>query len=507
MLDMLKMEANRTYTENGAVSNWSTFSECLDLFGTVGGLRHAGEEMILDRFVRAFAEDRDLAVKILFFARAIREGLGERRVFRVILQFLADYAPETVRRNLGYIAEYGRFDDLLALMDTSCEMDALRLIKVQLEADIRALKKRKAEEGKATGKAVNISLLAKWLPSVNTSDKAQCARGKRIAAFCGMRESEYRKVLSALRRELRILENYLRERDYSFDYEKQPSRAMYKYRAAFLRNDGERFEAFLRSVEKGEAKLHADNVYPYELVNPFLGGQFWRGGCGFMKALSEEEKRVLNATWNAMPDFGNGENALAVVDTSGSMYNGMQPQPASVALSLGLYFAEHNRGRFANHFIEFSEHPRLIELKGETFADRLAYAASFSEVANTNIEAVFRLVLDTAVKYRVPREEMPAKLVIISDMEFDCCTEHAELSNFENAKRLYEEAGYALPQLVFWNVASRRKQVPVTMHETGTALVSGCTPRLFSMVAGDLMDPYALMMEILGGERYEKIAA
>ena len=498
MLDMLKMEANRTYTENGAVSNRSTFSECLDLFGTVGGMRHAGEEMILDRFVRAFAEDRDLAVKILFFARDIREGLGERRVFRVILQFLADYAPETVRRNLGYIAEYGRFDDLLALMDTSCEMDALRLIKVQLEADIGALK---------TGKAGTISLLAKWLPSVNTSDKAQCARGKRIAAFCGMRESEYRKVLSALRRELRILENYLRGRDYSFDYGKQPSRAMYKYRAAFLRNDGERFEAFLRSVEKGEAKLHADNVYPYELVDPLLSWQFRGGGFNYMRKLSEEEKRVLNATWNAMPDFGNGENALAVVDTSCSMYNGMQPQPASVALSLGLYFAEHYRGRFANHFIEFSMHPRLIELKGETFADRLAYAASFCEVANTDIEAVFRLVLDTAVKYRVPREEMPAKLVIISDMEFDCCTEHAELSNFENAKRLYEEAGYVLPQLVFWNVASRRKQVPVTMHETGTALVSGCTPRLFSMVAGDLMDPYALMMEILGGERYEKIAA
>ena len=385
MLDMLKMEANRTYTENGAVSNRSTFSDCLDLFGTVGGMRHASEEMILDRFVRAFAEDRDLAVKILFFARDIREGLGERRVFRVILQFLADYAPETVRRNLGYIAEYGRFDDLLALMDTSCEMDALCLIRAQLEADIEMAK---------TGKTGNLSLLAKWLPSVNTSDKAQCARGKRIAAFCGMRESEYRKTLSVLRRELRILENYLREKDYSFDYGKQPSRAMYKYRAAFLRNDGERFEAFLRSLEKGEAKLHADNVYPYELVDPFLGGQFWRGGCGFMKALSEEEKRVLNATWNAMPDFGNGENALAVVDTSGSMYNGMQPQPASVALSLGLYFAEHNRGRFANHFIEFSEHPRLIELKGETFADRLAYAASFSEVANTNIEAVFRLVLE-----------------------------------------------------------------------------------------------------------------
>ena len=498
MLDMLKMEANRTYTENGAVSNRSTFSDCLDLFGTVGGMRHASEEMILDRFVRAFAEDRDLAVKILFFARDIREGLGERRVFRVILQFLADYAPETVRRNLGYIAEYGRYDDLLALMDTPCEMDALCLIRVQLEADIEAVK---------TGKAGTISLLAKWLPSVNTSDKAQCARGKRIAAFCGMRESEYRKVLSALRRELRILENYLREKDYSFDYGKQPSRAMYKYRAAFLRNDGERFEAFLRSVEKGEAKLHADNVYPYELVDPLLSWQFRCGGSNYMRKLSEEEKRVLNATWNAMPDFGNGENALAVVDTSGSMYNGMQPQPASVALSLGLYFAEHNRGRFANHFIEFSEHPRLIELKGETFADRLAYAASFCEVANTNIEAVFRLVLDTAVKYRVPREEMPAKLVIISDMEFDCCTEHAELSNFENAKRLYEEAGYVLPQLVFWNVASRRKQLPVTMHETGTALVSGCTPRLFSMVAGDLMDPYALMMEILGGERYERIAA
>lgn len=498
MLDMLKMEANMTYTENGAVSNRSTFSDCLDLFGTVGGLRHAEEREILARFVRAFAEDRDLAVKILFFARDIREGLGERRIFRVILRYLAAKAPETVRKNLGYIAEYGRFDDLLALMGTPCEKDALTLIRKQLEADAKAMKEGKKED---------ISLLAKWLPSVNTSDKAQCERGKRIAAFCGMRQQEYRKLLAALRKELRILENFLREKDYTFDYAKQPSRAMYKYRAAFVRNDGERFDAFLSSVEKGEAKLHADNIYPYELVDPYLDGWSWSRTSGYMKELSAEEKRILNAVWNALPDFGNDENALAVVDTSGSMYNGMQPQPASVAFSLGLYFAERNRGRFANHFIEFSEKPKLIELKGETFADRLAYAASFSEVANTDIEAVFRLVLRTAVKYQVPQKDMPSKLVIISDMEFDSCTEHASLSNFENAKRLYEEAGYRLPQLAFWNVASRRLQQPVTMHETGTVLVSGCTPRLFSMVVGDVLDPYALMMEVLGGKRYEKIAA
>jgi hypothetical protein len=226
-----------------------------------------------------------------------------------------------------------------------------------------------------------------------------------------------------------------------------------------------------------------------------------------MRDITPEEKETLNATWASLPDFGGDENALAVIDTSGSMYVETDPKPAAVALSLGLYFAERNKGAFANHFIEFSAHPELIEIKGQTFADRLRYVASFNEIANTNLESVFDLILSAAVKNHVPQKELPAKLILISDMEFDCCVQNANATNFENAKRKFEAFGYDLPQIVFWNVASRNRQQPVTMNEQGVALVSGATPRLFSIVAGELATPYALMMEILSSEPYAKICA
>jgi hypothetical protein len=278
---------------------------------------------------------------------------------------------------------------------------------------------------------------------------------------------------------------------------------MFKYRRAFVRNDGERYRAFLSAVEAGTATLHAGQVAPYELVEPYLTGQYH----SFMRDITEEEKATINATWAALPDFGGDENALAVVDTSGSMYCGGCPMPAAVALSLGLYFAEHNRGAFRNCFIEFSKRPQLIELQGKTFADRLRYAASFNEIANTDLEAVFDLVLRAAVRNHVPQEELPTSLVILSDMEFDRCVEKGDAVNFEHAKAAYAAQGYALPQIVFWNVASRRRQQPVTQNEQGVALVSGCTPRLFEQIAGGIASPYAFMLEVLGSARYAQIAA
>ncbi len=498
MLNYLKNEANKAFTENGAATLKTTNSDCLDLFATVGAIRHAGEKDIENRFVRAFTEDKDIAMKTLFFARDIRGGLGERRVFRVILKWLAENEPEAVRKNLKYVAEYGRFDDLLALFGTQLENDMLALIKKQLKKDTLGL---------ISGGEV--SLLAKWLPSVNTSNKEAVMKGKRIAKYLGMTDAEYRKTLSALRTHIRIIENNLREKDYTFDYEKQPSKALFKYRAAFMRNDSERYEDFLKKVSKGEATLHADTLAPYELVDPYLRRD-WRYCDVFMKDISEEEKRTLNATWASLPSFETIGNILPVIDTSGSMYDSGKPCPASVALSLGLYLAEHNTGIFKNHFIEFSNKPELIEIKGETFADRLRYVTSFCKVADTNIEKVFDLVLSAAVKNNIPQSELPEKIVIISDMEFNHCVDNAETTNFENAKSKFEAAGYKLPELVFWNVQNRHKNQPVTKNERGVALVSGCTPQLFSAVADGSLEaktPYEFMIETLSSERYAPISA
>ncbi|MDE6767006.1 MAG: DUF2828 family protein, partial [Eubacterium sp.] len=211
--------------------------------------------------------------------------------------------------------------------------------------------------------------------------------------------------------------------------------------------------------------------------------------------------------WGALEDFTKDENAIAVVDGSGSMYYCGNPLPASVALSLGIYFAEHSKGAFANHFITFSSSPRLVEIKGRDITEKVRYCESFNEVANTNIQKVFELILHTAVKNKLPQEELPSTIYIISDMEFDMCAEGADITNFEYAKRRYAKYGYNLPKMIFWNVQSRNMQQPVKMNEQGVALVSGCTPRIFSMVKDGKLNPYDFMMDIINYERYAVIAA
>ena len=485
MLEYLKQEADCTHTENGAVTYASTQCACLDLFATIGALRGAEDAELQDRFVRAYTENPDLAMRLLFFARDIRGGIGERRVFRVMLKWLARHYPQSVEKNIKYIPVFGRFDDLLCLMGTPCERAALQSIEEQLNRDRAALE----TQGE-------VSLLAKWLPSVNASNADTVKQAKRIARALQMSDAAYRKLLTALRKKIRILENSLREKDYSFDYAKQPAKAMLQYRKAFLRNDAERYQAFLERVAQGKETLHTGTLTPYELIRPFFIGQ-----------VSGEERKAIDASWNALEDFTKRENALVVIDGSGSMYGWSQPTPATVALSLGIYFAERNQGRFHNHFITFSERPQLVEIKGTDIYDKVVYCSRFNEVANTNLQRVFELILNTAVKHHLPQEEMPSKLYIISDMEFDACICDGSLTNFRYAKKLFARHGYTLPEVVFWNVASRNRQQPVRQNEQGVALVSGASPRIFSMLQQGEFSPYAFMLSVLGAERYARIAA
>lgn len=491
MLAFLKKEAQRAYTENGAAAYATTMSDCLDLFSTIGALRAAPEQEIADRFLRAWAEDRDLALRIAFFARDVRGGLGERRAFRVILNVLSTLAPDSVIKHLEDIPEYGRYDDLLTLLHTPCQADLLALIKRQLRRDLDALADPNA----------SVSLLAKWLPSVNASNGDTVRTARKLARGLGMNDAAYRKTLSKLRAKIALLENALRERDYTFDYAKQPSKAMLKYRKAFLRNDGLRYQRYLEQVRAGKATIHTGTLYPYEIITPLLPNSA-------EDVPSKEERLALDTTWNALPNYAGDGDALVVMDGSGSMYwSGGRPLPAAVALSLGLYFAQRNTGAFKGHFITFSHRPKLVEVKGRDLYEQVNYCASFQEVSNTNVQAVFELLLHTAVKHRLKQADLPQTLYFISDMEFDLCTEGADVTHFDHARRAFAAKGYTLPQVVFWNVASRTLQQPVTQNEQGAILISGCTPKLFEMVLGNNLSPYAYMLETLNAPRYRAITA
>ena len=475
--------SNRTLTENGAVTLRSTGTECLDLFATIGALRNAPDAEINARFLRAYAENPDLAMKILFYARDIRGGLGERHVFKTILAWLAGNEPASLRRNLPYVAEFGRWDDVLVLMDTPARNDAIAFLKEQFDKDMAAL-----ENGQP------VSLLGKWLSSVNAHNADAVYQAKLLAQAFGLSEAQYRKALSALRKAIRIIENNLREKDYSFDYAQQPSKAMFKYRRAFLRNDEVRYRDFMEQVKSGNAVVHTGTLMPYEIVEAAYSA-------------SESDRASLEMTWNALEDFTDDENALVVADGSGSMYWNGRPTPASVAQSLAIYFAQRNRGAFRNHFITFSMNPRLVEIKGVDIVEQVRYCRTFNECANTDIQKVFELILQAAVENRLPQKEMPSTLYIISDMEFDACAKGASMTNFESAKMAYRSHGYRLPRVVFWNVQSRNQQQPVRSNEQGVALVSGCTARIFSQVMKGEMDPYRNMLSVVDNDRYAMILA
>ncbi|MEG2116322.1 MAG: DUF2828 family protein [Clostridia bacterium] len=480
MKELLKNEANITYTENGAVTYLSSNSALVDLFSTIGALRVANEQEIIDRFEMAFAEDRTIAMKILFFARDIRGGLGERRVFDIILKHLANAYPESVEKNVNLIAEFGRFDDLLQLLRSPCERQALEVIETTLKAD-------KATE--------TPSLLAKWLPSINTSNKDAVANGCYIAKKLGLSNVEYRKLLVALRAKIRIIENNLREKNYTFDYAKQPSKAMFKYKKAFLRNDLDRYTDFMRKVESGEAKLNVGTLYPYDIVRNCMA-----------EKVSKAEKGVLDTTWKRLKEsIQVDDNALAVIDGSGSMYDEGRLSPIEIAISLGILFGECNKGDFKNSFITFSEKPQLVEIRGEDIFQKVQNVMAYNDCSNTNIQKVFELILKTAVKHKLPQSELPSALYIISDMEFDEGVDNGKLTNFENAKAKFEASGYKLPKIIFWNVQSRTRQNPVQYNEQGVCLVSGASPKLFERVVDNNVNPLQFMLDIVNSERYSKI--
>ena len=490
MKETLDEEFNENITENGAVGYKTTGKAILDFNYKVSSYRNKSKEEIIKDFNKVWLDDKVLAMQFLFFIRDREEGLGERRLFRIIIKHLANTEPEMVKKVIPVIAEYGRFDDLLELFDTPLEKETLSLIKEQWEEDIHLM-----------GIGENISLLAKWLPSINASSKVQKEKAKKIIKFFGIKEKDYRKCLSMLREHIDVTERKMCANKWDkIKYENVPSRANLNYNNAFLRHDEERRREFLSQVEKGKKKINAGKLYPYDIVHKYMNTQYGL----------RPEDTTLEQLWKALPSK-EITNTLVVADGSGSMtctIGNTNVTALDVANSLAIYFAEHNKGQFKDKYITFSETPQFVEFEGCTsLHDKIRKALAYDEVANTNIKAVFDLILGTAKKYALSQDEMPANILIISDMEFDYATD-GEVNEklFKIIGRQYSEAGYKLPRLVFWNVNSRTGTIPLKENELGIALVSGFSTNIAEMVMSNELDPYKVLLEKLGTERYKRIA-
>lgn len=489
----LNGDMNRSRTENGALGYRTTGKYLLDLNFQTASLRKKSADEIIGKFTDAFLDNKLYALKWLFYLRDAREGLGERRSFRIIMNSIANSEPEIAKALVTLIPEYGRFDDLFCMFGTKCEVYALDVIKEQLEKDLEAMKAKKS-----------VSLLGKWLPSCNASSKETIKNGKIIRTYLGYNEKNYRKILSELRNYIKVVERQMSAGLWDeINYEAVPSRANLNYNAAFLRNDEKRRRAYLESLKKGEAKINASVLFPHDIVNKY-------GGRYSMKNKDD----TLEALWKALPNLVQEDSSTLVVrDGSGSMGCRIDMNSSvsalDVATALSIYFAERASGEFKNKYITFGNKPKIVNLTGlNSLRDKLVRSYREADYSNTNIEATFDLILNVAVKGNMKQEDMPKNILIVSDMEFDYATSsRPNQTLFNRIAEKFEAHGYKMPRLVFWNVCSRTGTIPVKENELGVALVSGFSVNIVKMVLSGELDPYKCLVQQLDTERYAPIEA
>ena len=427
-------------------------------------------------------------MKCLFYLRDIRGGQGERRFFRVCYKWLADFDLAAAHRNLRNIPDYGRWDDLLALLDTKAKTAVIEVIKTQITEDLSAIKNGGA----------NVSLCAKWLPSENSSSTKTKVLASRIRKELGMTSRQYRKTLSLLRKTIKLVETQMSENKWDeIEYNNLPSRAGFQYRKAFARHDYARYNNFMTDKT---TKVNAGTLYPCDIVHKVLSNS------------NGSERYVLNKYWDNLTDYFNGAsfNGIAVVDTSGSMTWSSHGniQPLDVAISLGLYCAEKcaPTSPFYNHYISFSRIAKLVECRGNDFVDKVNRIYRNNICEDTNIYSVFDLILNTAIKNNVPAADMPKNVVIISDMQFNMATDYNESVQDSISKQMkqYKAHGYEIPHLIFWNVnAAYNANIPMR-DENGITFVSGYSPVVFDMILKEKTGQ-DLMLDKLNSKRYAVI--
>jgi hypothetical protein len=501
----LKNATNFTYTENGALTHKTTTSDLLDMFAMGAAYRSRSDEDCILMFRKAFAENPTYALKCLFYLRDCRGGQGERRFWRVCMRDLATQNTEAARRNLRHIPLFGRWDDLYIFVGTPLENEAFAFIREQLALDVQC---------KAP------SLLAKWLKSENASSKETRRLANKTREYLGMSHKQYRKTLSILRERINVLEVLMSAGKWDeIEFDKIPSRAGMIYRNAFARHDIERMkteksvQSYADFAKDTTTKVNADVLYPYEVVAEALkmccAPSSWYRAAKPLPPLDDTQRLMVNKYWDNLKDYFNGKtfNGIAVVDTSGSMVRSDAAAPINVAISLGLYCAERMGGPFANHYISFSSRPQLIETSGVDFVDKVKRIYDTNLVSDTNIEATFDLLLNTAIMNKCSQDEIPQNIIVISDMEFNsgtCYIRNGITTLMEEIAEKWARFGYIMPHLIYWNVDARQNNIPQDMGIGRVSYVSGMSPSIFESILSGKTG-YDLMMDKLNSKRYEVI--
>ncbi len=476
--DAIREDRTHTYTENGAKARNTSGDACLDFFSTVGSLRQADDDRKIRLFEDAYNEDPLSALRIMFYGRDIRGGLGERDTFRTLLKNAAEFYPAYVMRNMHLIPFYGRWDDLYCLIGTPCEDAMWGFMRQTFISDY----------AHACMNAGNVTLLAKWLKRGDESSKEAHALGIKTAEKFGFTVYEYKRMVRTVRKHLDIVEAKMSTNRWDeINYSSVPSRASMIYKDAFMRHDEDRYCDYIQKVQSGEAKINTGAVYPYDLIH---------------KVLYHEYDATVQAMWDNLPDYVDGRfNAMVIADTSGSM----QGRPMETAISLAIYFAQRNRGAYHNLWMTFSMRPTYQIIKGDRLDQIVDNMDRNGWDMNTNLESALMKILQTAVDNNVSPEDVPASLIIISDMEIDHC-EHSGWSFYDAMSAMYAGQGYQIPNIVFWNVNSRHDIYHADKSRKGVQLVSGQSPTVFTTLMKSIgMTPMEYMMSVINSERYQPV--
>lgn len=485
-------------TENGAIGYKSTGNMLVDLNFSIPEMRGMDANAIIDQKLSKYvinamvgAENpwNSLFLKWLFYVRDIRGGLGERHIFGSIMSYIAENYPEHIEHLIKFIPEYGRWDDLLPLLRTRLKRPVMELMLEQLMED-----QRNRVEGKP------VSLLAKWMPSLNSHNSENRRLAMKICDEWHWSYKIYRKTLRVLRDYIDIVESKMsRDQWDKIKYEAVPSKANIVYSDAFARHDPERRAEYLSQVESGEKKINASTLFPHEIVHKLI----------------YSHDRAAEVLWKALPNIDVGSNTIVVRDGSGSMTNNYIPKSSidvlTVATALSIYFAERLRGPYKDKFITFSERPEMVTLNPlDNLYNKIRTCNENRDVANTNIEAVFSLLLTTALSNHVEQKDMIDNILLISDMEFDGHVEDSTGSKdlkplFERISEQWNNCGYKLPRIIFWNVASRSGAIPMVKSDLGVVLVSGYSINIIKAIMAGKADPWETLKSQLMSERYKQI--
>ncbi len=459
-------------TENGMKARKSTANSVVDLFYNIGASR--GKD-IVPAFTAAYVQDKGLALRVAAWARDARGGAGERQLFRDILKYLEKTDTEACKALLAKVPEIGRWDDIFIFETKEMKWEAYNMLG-------NALRERNG-------------LAAKWTPR-------QGKVAAEIREMFGMSPKFYRKSLVEM---TKVVETQMCAKHWdNINFSHVPSVATARYKKAFNRNT-EKYKAYVAELMKPvaersvEVKVNAGAVYPYDV----LKGRISAYGVSF----DNTELNLIQAQWDALPNFVGDANILPLVDVSGSMTcpagKNTKLSCLEVAVSLGLYLADKNKGKFKDTFLTFSGNPELLHLKGN-INQKIDQMVKSTWAMDTNLHKAFEKILSVAVKGNVPQEEMPKMVLILSDMQFNQCVEFDD-SAMQMIERSYAAAGYEVPKVVFWNLNAAYGNTPVKFDKTGTALVSGFSPAVVKpLLSGDLdgFTPEAVMLKTIMDDRY-----